>query len=480
MDKVALQKKAPEVHSEVVAAIRSYQKVSNKKGKAGRRKLLLEKEISRRQHLNGIEAEIARSEMKLAQMNEAASAIQRAFKVYTTRKQNDEVLPTQKLIQISRVHLADQLITLRRVTEFCFIAVGPARVAVSSTQSVQLIKRTYKRFKFRAKLNRLRNAFMAYMLERRNLAEVLISQLTHVFAAKATVLAIIKEDQKQATLLKVRRRLAIIIVRTHWRGLRLNFKAMQIKIIKYKRKVETINRRKALFSRYAAGSPKNAVDLTPPRSNFQSPSLMFSMAVAYTTEDVASTRRRDSGLSGLLGSDITKANEKIGSRAPSRHDSDEDAMLEEKLKREYREQMNLAKVAHNIPAYADKLPMPCLQERTVSSSVYSIGRRSISPQSRILSSTAAYLGRSARPRRVGTSGPYVRNTLIQTPPTAPCKFRQGQVRIAAPMPLTMPKDIKVKVNQFRSLSFTRPHSRSVQHNDGSSKAKLRLPSSAIH
>lgn len=285
------------------------------------------------------------------------------------------------------------------------------------------------------------------------IASVFISRLVPVFAARSTVFSRKLERHRKLVLMKVRQRLALITIKRHWKALRLSFKAMQIKIIKYKRKIDAVSKRKALFSRYTAVSPRSIIEPTPTTERHFS-NIAFSVSEMFAPESGSTSMVRVSALTDHISNDIPKSLEKQASLLPSRYDSDDEVMLEEQLKREAREQMLLKKVAHSIPDYSEKLPLPCLQERAIHTSGFSHSPV-ISPVSRVLRPTIAFSGRMKQAERTGVTGPFVRSYLIQSPPTAPCRFRPGHVNMALPLTLSMPKDVKYEASYVRSLSVSR-------------------------
>lgn len=277
------------------------------------------------------------------------------------------------------------------------------------------------------------------------------------------------QQHRQAVLLKVRRRLAVIVIRTYWRDLRLNFKAMQIKIIKYKRKCKAYNNRKAAFSRYSALSPRGALDQSVGLADRFIPLIALSVSEVYSTEWDLSTKRRDSSVSELFKTDLTKLQDKGSTITLNRHETEEHLSIDERHQGA-RDQLYMKKVAHNIPLYSEKLPLPCLQERAIHSSGFSQSVI-ISPNSHVLSSTAASSARASKPERLKPSGPLFRSLLIQAPPTAPCRYRQGHVHTAAPLSMTAPKDVRRSVSHLMKSSV-------FKLNDGDEPSYMRATSAS--
>lgn len=91
MTKAAMQRLAPDKHSDRILVRRNYQKVPRIQAAAERRRTKLIKEIAEYSHYNDLEASVLKSERLLIHIHDAAVKIQRVFRGYSARKTTEIV-----------------------------------------------------------------------------------------------------------------------------------------------------------------------------------------------------------------------------------------------------------------------------------------------------------------------------------------------------------------------------------------------------
>jgi hypothetical protein len=336
------------------------------------------------------------------------------------------------------------------LVEGCFISVGLSRV-----YAVRLIREAFVRYKFHSQIRRLRQAYDDYMRQKTYEVSAFINKSGPVFAARCKVMRLRQRQHKKRTLLKVRRGLAILVIAKHWRKHRLNFKAMQIKIVRYRRKLEAASKRKALLGRQSGRSPKIAMEASTPQTlKFN---LALSAAETYQASGESTMRGRDSITSDRFKEGFSKAQDNVlAALEANRYESDEEDRLEAELQQQAREQIELRKVSYNIPHYTDKLRLPCLKERTIYSSIDSARDSSVRPDSNLFTMTVAMSSKMRMAERAASIGPMIRSTLITAPPTAPSRYRPGHLHSLSPMSLSMPLDEKLKLPGVTTRSWFSP------------------------
>jgi hypothetical protein len=312
----------------------------------------------------------------------------------------------------------------------------------------------YRLFKLKRKIKGLAIAYTSYRQSKRKEASEFISKCVSYFVARCAVFEIQQEKKKQRMLEKIKKRLAVLVIGANWRKLKLSYRGMKAKIGRYKRRLEVSSRRKALFDRYSTVSPKNFSDPSPPLNERLRPGITVLVSDAYKTEgDLAAPQADMRVKEGNQLLEIKSDKQEVG-LASSRIDSEE-ARLEALIHHEHRQQMKMLKIAHNIPDYSEKLPLPLLQERALMNSLYSIESNALRSSGRVLSVSLTASVRAKTADKLVNTGPTVRNTLIQAPPRVHSRFRAGSINTVPPISLSVPKDVKVVPSNFRARSIVR-------------------------
>lgn len=223
---------------------------------------LIMKEHKKKETVEKIQAEISNRTTILENMNKAALLIQQRTKELKIKHEleDNDIHTLQSKMQ---VYLSD----LSNLSYHTFWNLGYAAEYASN-----LIKKSYKRYKFRQKLERIRKVYKIVAKNKKTICRMNLRKFMRVFVSKQRIESAIEQKVHEDQLKKlkiIRSRLAMISLQLFWKSNRITYRKFLYKVAKYKR---ALNRAQGRFlSVDLAGSeipsyvstPKNEEILQP-------------------------------------------------------------------------------------------------------------------------------------------------------------------------------------------------------------------------
>jgi hypothetical protein len=197
---------------------------------------LIDREEEKHAKLEKVQKEITDRSALLEKMNLAAFVIQHKTKELKEKKLKEDQ-NTENLENSISNHLAG----LAKMSYFAFWNLGFAADYAST-----LIKRAYKRYKFRQKIERIRKVYKIIAKNKKTICRMNIRRFLRIFASKARIKQAEKEKKRVRVLEKVkeiRARLALLTIKYYWKANRITYRRFMYKVMKYKKMVYRINSR---------------------------------------------------------------------------------------------------------------------------------------------------------------------------------------------------------------------------------------------
>lgn len=169
-------------------------------------------------------------------MEIAARKIQEMFRRRKMKKWVDE-----RVVGKVRPRLKKQLGELREQAQFCFWNVGK-----NANLFAVKIQRWVRRLKFVQKIKRLEKVYNIYKSIRKNNSTLLLKKALSWFISKEKMTDLIFQKFKQSKLIKIKRTLAILKIKSIIKQEKINLKLMKQKIRKYRRNtyMQEMNRKR--------------------------------------------------------------------------------------------------------------------------------------------------------------------------------------------------------------------------------------------
>lgn len=199
--------------------------------------LVIEKEELKALTIEKIKEEIYSRSVLIEKMNQAARFIQKRSREVKDRRGAED-----GLISEIEDRMKHNLGVLEEISYFAFWNLGNAAENASN-----LIKRSYRRSKFRQKIERIRKVYKLIVKNNKTLCRFTLRKAMRTFRCKMLITKALHAKEKKILLEKckaIRIRLALITISQYWKTNKLNYRKFMYKCRKFKR---LISRQKGRF-----------------------------------------------------------------------------------------------------------------------------------------------------------------------------------------------------------------------------------------
>ena len=192
---------------------------------------LIMKEHKKKETVEKIQAEISTRTAILENMDKAALLIQLRTKELKIKHEleDSEILALQSKMQS---YLSD----LTNLSYHSFWNLGYAAEYASN-----LIKRSYKRYKFRQKLERIRKVYKIVAKNKKTICRMNLRKFMRVFVSRQRIESAVELRAYEDILKKlkvIRSRLAMISLKIFWKSNRITYRKFLYKVAKYRRALD--------------------------------------------------------------------------------------------------------------------------------------------------------------------------------------------------------------------------------------------------